>query len=793
MQKTTETRLSYRRCWMLAGFAAAFGIGDVFLAVRGASTSSVEFLLGVAGFSLAHLLWTVGQLREARPDWRVFVTVGIPLSLFSFGRLLAVLPTAAGFAVCAYALLSALSLSVAAATRRVFYACGIGLLLVSDLLIGGRLLHAPGCGAIAGITYIAAEACLLASFFSGDERRFGSKRRNAWPAGLLCGVAAFVCFLVAALCWPGGGYNPFMRMLSSLGRTAVNGVGYPLCHFLFMAGMGFAAVGVAAVFWCAHTRFSGWRRTCARWGAATNIAGLLAIALVPEDTSQTLHNVGCWLAAGGGAMLLFSRDRRGIDRLWTCLLAAVCSTFTAFFVLHGIDVLPFAPWFPTTQKILIALFALWTGSVAARERTDPLCLRHKIALCLLALIAVSTTALSHPLRWHDSLPAADGADASRPDLPPTLPPTTDERAALKWLDHVTGKMTPAEEKEWWDIGGTQHGLFAKRYNIAFCGYAAAALGMRGNAAEREIAGRILGNCIERYLKREVWAYSMSKNYWGKKPWAPDPCYRENVMYTGHLLQLLALYETFTGDARYWKDGFDFVWSGDKRVHYTVKKLIDVTVYQMRKGPNGGVTCEPGLMFFPCNNHPHIALALFARLGHGDWTDDARRWEKWALDHYVGPLFGGGSLNLLYHVPSGIFYPRGHGGLDGWSLLWYEPWASDRRAALKLWKSAAAGIDWEGIETGVDARKGGMDCCDPVDVPPITVATFLAAAARACDDPATAERLERIASRSVVRRDGMLYLDVGRDWRIGATANFIISLAYARGASFRSLLRNAALP
>ena len=60
------------------------------------------------------------------------------------------------------------------------------------------------------------------------------------------------------------------------------------------------------------------------------------------------------------------------------------------------------------------------------------------------------------------------------------------------------------------------------------------------------------------------------------------------------------------------------------------------------------------------------------------------------------------------------------------------------------------------------------------------------AARACDDPATAERLERIASRSLVRQDGMLYLDVGRDWRIGATANFIISLAYANGASFRRL-------
>ena len=606
---------------------------------------------------------------------------------------------------------------------------------------------------------------------------------------LICGVAAFVCFLVAALCWPGGGYNPFMRMLSSLGRTAVRGVSYPLCHYLFMAGMGFAALGVVAVFWNANTRLSGWRRHCARWGVAANIAGLITIALVPENVNQTFHDVGCWLAAGGGGMILFARDRRGIDRFWTCLLTAVCLAFTAFFVLHGIGILPFAPWFPTTQKVLIALFALWTGTVAARERTAPLGRWHKVAVAVLLLVAAAAVMLSLPSRNPKTSQTPQTSQTSQPSQTPQTPQTPltdDEHAALKWLDYVTGEMTPEEKKEWWDIGGTQHGLFAKRYNIAFCGYAAAALGMRGNAAERETAGRILGNCVERYMKRDVWAYSMSKNYWGEKPWAPDPCYRENVMYTGHLLQLLALYETFTGNTRYWNDGFDFVWSGDKRIHYTVKKLIDVTAQQMRTGPNGGVTCEPGLMFFPCNNHPHIALTLFARLGHGDWTADARRWEKWALDHYAKPLFGGGSLNLLYHVPSGMFYPRGHNGLDGWSLLWYEPWAADRRTALELWRSAAAKIDWNHIETGADARKGGMDCCDPVDVPPITVATFLAAAARACDDPATAERLERIASRSLVRRDGMLYLDVGRDWRIGATANFIISLAYANGSSFRRL-------
>ncbi len=93
-----------------------------------------------------------------------------------------------------------------------------------------------------------------------------------------------------------------------------------------------------------------------------------------------------------------------------------------------------------------------------------------------------------------------------------------------------------------------------------------------------------------------------------------------------------------------------------------------------------------------------------------------------------------------------------------------------------------------MEIGADAVKEQNVCCNPADVPPVVAATFLAAAARACDDTATAERLERLADRALVRRDGMLYLDVSREWRIGATANRIISLAEAGGFRFRDMVR-----
>ena len=366
------------------------------------------------------------------------------------------------------------------------------------------------------------------------------------------------------------------------------------------------------------------------------------------------------------------------------------------------------------------------------------------------------------------------------------PLTEDEQAALRWLDYVTGPLSEADEREWWPTGagGQQFGLSATRYHIAFAGYAAAALGIRGNAEQRAVVGRILKNCIERYLRREVWTYSQAKDYWGKQPWAPDPCYRENVMYTGHLLQLLALYECFTGDTRYWTEGFDFVWNAKKRVHYDVRKLIDVTVEQMRAG-NGGVTCEPGLLFFPCNNHPHFALKLFAALGHGDWSAEARRWEKWALEHYRRPLMGGGALNLVCHTKTGIFYPRGYSGLDAWSLLWYEPWAEDRGTALVLWKESKEFVDWKKLAAPTDTVTGTEGCMNPQQAPDIVLAAFLSAAARACDDPAFAERLERpLDAKYLRRKNGFYWLDVGREWRIGTTAMRILALAEANGSRFR---------
>ena len=804
--------MSKRRVGMLLGFLAAF-VGDWFLAIRGSPRGSAGFLFGVGAFSVAQLLWMSAHVREARPDLRVLTALAVPLGFFSVVRLAPLLDATTATFVCAYSLVSAVSLALALATRRRFYCLGIALLMISDLAIGARWLHVPGSGAVVGPVYILAEVMLLVSFFQRDEKRIDFRRGNPFAIAVWTIFLSLLVFLLAIASFPGGDYNPCMRMLSALGRTEIRLVEYPLCHFLFTLGMLISALGIAriSVFLLGTDPISlgtdpiiplgtdPWRRRLGGIGPSLNVAGLLTIMLIPENISMVAHNAGCWMAAlGGGFMLVgWLRGERGQTPgfLWGqtlgILLILSCVMLGLGLILHEMKVVGFAPWVPTAQKCLIVTFMLWFFA-----RTMPFATKQKkmIAGVLFLVICGLGAGVLGIGRDGDDGVCPQGDDGVCPQGDDGVCPLAeDERMALDWLKFVTGPLSPADEKAWWDIGGRQFGVFAKRYHIAFAGYAAAALGLRetGDAAEtrerRKRVGRIIGRCIVRYLQPEIWAYSQSKSYWGRKPWAPDPCYRENVMYTGHLLQLLALYERFTGDKRYWKEGFDFVWK-DRRVHYDVKKLIDVSVYQMRKGPNGGITCEPGLMFFPCNNHPHIALSIFAALGHGDWSADARRWEKWALGHYRRPLFGGGALNLVYHAWSGILYPRGSTGLDAWSLMWYEPWATDRSAALSLWREAAAKIDWPRMER-VEDVKGGADCCDPEPVPPSVAAAFLSAAARACDDAATAERLERaLDARHLVRRDGFLYLDLDRAWRIGATAHRIIALAESRGVRFRSFLK-----
>lgn len=345
---------------MVAGFLAA-AVGDWLLAVKGCHRGTAGFLGGVAAFSVAQLLWTAAHLRETRPDKRAFVLLAIPLSLFVGVRLWPVLNPMECAALSLYALISSLNVATAWATRRLLYLGGASFLLVSDMMIGGRWLGVPGASRLVGPVYLAAELLMLVSAFGSTEPRRRAPHCSAAAVGIGTAAVSGACFVLAAFHFPGGGYNPFFRMLSALGRTEVCSVRYPASHFLFVGGMLVGAWGVLAI-----SR----RLDLSRWGAALNVGGLLTIALVPENVSMPFHNAGCWLATIGGGLMLVRWFRQEpvlrIRLLWTVLLLLPLLAICCGLVLHGLQAVPFAPWVPTAQKGVILSFVLWLLSLSVR-------------------------------------------------------------------------------------------------------------------------------------------------------------------------------------------------------------------------------------------------------------------------------------------------------------------------------------------------------------------------------------------------------------------------------------------
>jgi len=202
------------------------------------------------------------------------------------------------------------------------------------------------------------------------------------------------------------------------------------------------------------------------------------------------------------------------------------------------------------------------------------------------------------------------------------PMSVSEAEALRYISSVTWQLPRTEWTNTWRMGGArQVSVSSIRYHAAFAGYPAAVAGMH-TPVYPELTAAIMRSAIDHLLDRFTWHYV--EYYWKDVPSFPDPVKFENIMYSGHLLHLLAFYEAMTCDARYRTSGFDFVWDEKNRIHYDIIQLAEEIADEMRRSASGGVCCEPGLIFFPCNNHPQIALLTLESMGLGQWPDERCR-------------------------------------------------------------------------------------------------------------------------------------------------------------------------
>ena len=364
---------SYWVAW--CGLATTMA-GDYFLVVQKAPLHSNGFLFGVAGFALAHVLWIAFFRRHGTMSPRIAVALLFSLGILFGARLVPALHSPGlSAALGAYMVLSVVDVSYACGTHRLSRAWryGLCLLLLSDTLIGfGHILGVPRLGPFIGVTYLASLLCIAVAIMRCGQPLHGEGKirylRRVPIDVLLGGGAVAVLFLLAMVHCPGSAYNPFMRMLSYLGRTKVNGVDYPACHYFFTCGMALSA-GLVGWFYPALSCFVKGERqkVWLLWCGVFNAAGLLTIAFVPENVWGFFHNVGCWAAAlgGVGALLVLTPGRcnprvPGYVRWgWLAWGSVLTVVFEVFLISHALKRLPFSPYVPTCQKILILTFMAW--------------------------------------------------------------------------------------------------------------------------------------------------------------------------------------------------------------------------------------------------------------------------------------------------------------------------------------------------------------------------------------------------------------------------------------------------
>ncbi|CAM4759005.1 unnamed protein product [Rotaria magnacalcarata] len=259
-----------------------------------------------------------------------------------------------------------------------------------------------------------------------------------------------------------------------------------------------------------------------------------------------------------------------------------------------------------------------------------------------------------------------------------------ELKLIRFISYLTYMQTTATNLTWkgWEknYDGSQLDLDAIRYPLAHIGYTAAALAHR-TPNYRELAIKILKDTIERMLTIEVWGYI--DHYWKKAATFPDPVSYENIMYSGHLLQLLTLYESISGDFRYDTDGFDFIWNKTDypitKIHYTTTKLAYVIYDQMNKESSAGVSCEPGWIYTICQNHPHLGFRLYDLVHNNSrkFSQISSKWKEYLKTHALEdiPLYKKDRyFKMLYQRETHIWVPFfASTGNDGWNLAWMSSW------------------------------------------------------------------------------------------------------------------------
>jgi hypothetical protein len=208
---------------------------------------------------------------------------------------------------------------------------------------------------------------------------------------------------------------------------------------------------------------------------------------------------------------------------------------------------------------------------------------------------------------------------------------TDEMGMFRWyLAMCDDPLDDFSKIESWDKD--QFYISSYRYSIAFATYMLALEQYHKLPAWREYIKPRMDRLIQKMLQKQVWQFwaerSKGVNFLEPLMNTPypeehDPVGHKNIMYSGHLGQMIATYEMLYNDMKWSEPGsIVFKWSDTEQYVYDNNSLQKVMYDQMANNSYKSIECEPNAVFSECNEHPILSFMLYDHV-HGTSYAEAR--------------------------------------------------------------------------------------------------------------------------------------------------------------------------
>jgi hypothetical protein len=209
---------------------------------------------------------------------------------------------------------------------------------------------------------------------------------------------------------------------------------------------------------------------------------------------------------------------------------------------------------------------------------------------------------------------------------------TDEMGLLRWYLSVSddplddfSKIKSYEDSQFY--------LSSYRYPIAFMTYFFATEQYFKLPAYSELLKPRIDRLIQKMQEKQVWQYwavrskgvdFLEPNLDTPYPEQRDPVISENIMYSGHLGHMIALYEMLYRDLKWSEpDSIVLKWSDTEQFVYNNHSLQKLMYDQMMNNSWHSIACEPNAVFAECNQHPILSFMLYDQV-HGTNYAEARK-------------------------------------------------------------------------------------------------------------------------------------------------------------------------